>query len=159
MQKKKASFNIIDALIIILVIAVFAGGYVMFFRDCGTVTEESTKKVRYVIQVSNLPAEFADNAKVSETVFDTGTKTAAGVITAVDFEPATHIGHDKINGKQTISPVDGYVNLYITIEGDAVEKNNTYVVQETSVYVGKYLEMMLPDLSCSGSCISLEVVQ
>ena len=62
MQKKKALFNIIDALIIILVIAVFAGGYVMFFRDRGTVTEESTKKVRYVIQVSNLPAEFADNA-------------------------------------------------------------------------------------------------
>lgn len=159
MQKKKASFNIIDALIIVLVIAVFAVGYLVFFRDRGAVQEDSAKKIRYVFQVSSIPAEFADNAKVSQTVFDAGTNTPAGVITAVDFEPATHIGHDKINGKQTISQIDGYVNLYITMEGEAVEKKNTYVVDETSVYVGKYLDMMLPDLTCSGNCISLEVVE
>lgn len=159
MQKKKASFNVIDALIIVLVVAVFAAGYIIFFKDEGSLGDDELFELRYVVQVTSLPEEFADNVKVGDTVFDSGTNTVAGTVVAVDHEQAIHVGHDSINGKQALTPIPNYVNLYITIEGDAVENKNTYTVGETNVYVGRYIDMMMSDLTCTGSCISLELVE
>lgn len=162
MQKRKSSFNVIDALVILLVIAVGLGAYFLFFRKNSDVIDEASAesvRIRYVLQVNELSAEYADNVKVGECVIDYGTHTGAGNITAVGDEPYVYVGHDKTTGQQKLTTVEDYVNLYITVEGDATMKNELYYINDTAVYVGRRLDMILPELFCAGNCISLEIIE
>lgn len=162
MQKRKTGFNIIDALIIILVVAVGLAAYFLFFRQEENTPEEiklETSRVRYVLQINELPADYADNISVGESVIDYGTHTSAGDVVAVDFENYVYVGHNKTTGEQVLTPVEDYVNLYITVEGDATVYDQTYYVSDTSLYIGKRLDMMMPDLFCTGYVISLETVE
>lgn len=162
MQKRKSSFNLIDALIIILLAVALVGAYFLFFGR-GIADSDganaSTAKIRYVLQVNELPIEYSDNIKTGETVIDYGTETDAGTVIAVDYKNSVYVGYDKTTGEQKLTTLDEYVDLYITVEANARVKNNVYYVNDTSMYIGKSLEMMMPDLFCSGSCISLDTVE
>lgn len=161
MQKRKSGFNIIDVLIIIVVVAVGAAAYFLFFRSDAAVEksgEDEVSRIRYVLQVTELPAEYKDNIKEGECLIDYATHASAGDVVAVGSEEYVFVGHDKINGEQKLSPMKDLVNLYVTVEGDARMFREMYVVNNTSVYVGKKIELMMPDLYCSGTCVSLEVI-
>lgn len=164
MQKRKTGFNIIDALIIIIVAVIGVAAYFLFFgsKDMPSADDPEqpeAAKVRYVLQVNQIPAEYSDNIKVDENVIDYGTHTSAGDVVAVDYENYVYVGHDKTTGQQKLTTVDKSVNLYITVEGDAIMKDQTYYVNDTSLYIGKRLDMMMPDLFCSGYVISLETIE
>lgn len=162
MQKRKSAFNVIDALIIILLAMAAAGAYFLFFGSGGMGFDNGSGKaerIRYVLQINELPIEYSDNIKEGETVIDGGTTTAAGTVVAVDFKNSVYVGYDKATGEQKLTTLDEYVDLYITVEGDAKVKDNIFYVNDTSMYVGKSLDMMMPDLYCSGSCISLVTVE
>ena len=160
MQKRKAVFNVIDVLIILIVLAAGVLAYFIFFRSSGGSNEEKEiSKVRYVLQINELPAEYADNIKVDENVIDYGTHTSAGKVVAVDFENYVYVGHDKTTGEQRLTVMEDYVNLYVTVEGDASVINELYHVNDTSVYVGKRLDMMMPNLFCTGYCISVDAAE
>ncbi len=162
MQKRKFTFNIIDALIIVLVLAVGLGAYLLFFRENSDAIEDAIAenvKIRYVLQVNELPAEYADNIQTGECVIDYGTHTSAGDVVAIGSEDFVYVGYDKTTGQQKLTPIKELVNLYITVEGEATMKNEMYYVNDTAVYVGRRLDMMMPDLFCAGNCISLEVIE
>lgn len=162
MQKRKSGFNIIDVLIILLVVAVGFAAYFLFFRsDAATERngDEEKIKIRYVLQVSELPAEYADNIKEGECLIDYATHVSAGDVVAVGSEEFVYVGHDKTTGEQKLTPVKELTNLYITVEGEARMFKEMYVVNNTSVYVGKRIDLMMPDLFCTGTCISLEVIE
>ena len=162
MQKRKFSFNIIDAVIIILVLAVGLGAYFLFFRENSGAIEDAIAenvKIRYVLQVNELPAEYADNIQVGECVMDYGAHASAGDVVAVGSEDYVYVGYDKTTGQQKLTPVKELVNLYVTVEGEATMKNEMYYINDTAVYVGRRLDMMMPDLFCSGNCISIEVIE
>ena len=163
MKKQKTGFNIIDALIILVIVAAGVAAYFVFFGNNNTpVSDEKTPeaaKVRYVLQVYQLPSMYSDNITVGENVIDYGTHTSAGSVVAVDYENYVYVGHDKTTGEQRLTPLEDSVNLFITVEGDALMKNETYYVDNTSVYVGKRLDMMMPDLFCTGYVVSLETIE
>ncbi|MBE6708166.1 MAG: DUF4330 domain-containing protein [Ruminococcaceae bacterium] len=162
MQKRKFSFNIIDAVIIVLVLALGLGVYFLFFRENSGAIEDAIAenvKIRYVLQVNELPCEYVDNIQVGECVMDYGTRTSAGDVVAIGSEDFVYVGYDKTTGQQKLTPVKELANLYITVEGEATMKNEMYYVNDTAVYVGRRLDMMMPDLFCSGSCISLEIIE
>lgn len=161
MQKRKSGFNIIDVLIILLVLAVGFGAYFLFFRSDAAMDEnvgDEKVKVRYVLQVSELPAEYKDNIKAGEPVIDCATHISAGDIVAVGSEDFVYVGHDKTTGEQKLTTVKDYVNLYITVEGEASLFKEMYVINNTSVYVGKKIDLMMPELFCGSTCISMEVI-
>ena len=162
MQKRKFSFNIIDAVIIILVLAVGLGAYFLFFRENSGVIEDAIAenvKIRYVLQVNELSSEYADNVQVGDSMKDYGTNTIAGTVVAVGSEDYVYVGYDKTTGQQKLNPLKEYVNLYVTVEGEATMKNEMYYVNDTAVYVGRRLDMMMPDLFCTGNCISFEIIE
>ena len=164
MKKQKTGFNIIDALIIILVVAVGVGVYFVFFsgkKSANDVVDTPVEaaKIKYVLQVNQLPVDYSDNIEVGQNVIDYGTHTSAGIVSNLDYENYVYVGHDKNTGEQRLTPVEESVNLYITVEGEAKLSKETYYVNDTSVYVGKRLDMMMPDLFCSGYVVSLEVME
>ena len=160
MQKRKTAFKIIDSIIIIFVVAAGLVAYFLFFNrdEANSDSNDEISRVRYVLQVNELSSDFSDNIKAGETVLDYGTHTSAGEVVAVDFENYVYVGHDKTTGEQVLTPVEDYVNLYITVEGDAVLEDEIYYINDTSLYIGKRLDMMMPDLFCVGHVISFETI-
>lgn len=164
MQKRKSTFNIIDALIVLLVVAVGLGVYFLFFRQSSDVVEEDqpapqNARIRYVLQVSEIKNEYTDNIQIGEKVIEYGTRTSVGEVTAVGNEEYVYVGHDKTTGQQKLTPLKDYSNLYITVEGNATMKSELYYINENAMYVGRKIDMFLPDLFCTGTCISLEIIE
>jgi len=161
MEKRRFRFNIIDLLIILVVVAVGLVAYLVFFKadPPAPVDEMEKAKIRYVLQVSQLSADFADNIEVGESVYDKDAGGVAGEIVAVDPKPYYYIGHDKVDGGQVRTLDEDYVNLYITVEADATVVDELYRVNKTNVHIGKKIVMMMPNLFCTGNCIDLTVVE
>jgi len=128
MEKRRFRFNIIDLLIILVVVAVGLVAYLVFFKadPPAPVDEMEKAKIRYVLQVSQLSADFADNIEVGESVYDKDAGGVAGEIVAVDPKPYYYIGHDKVDGGQVRTLDEDYVNLYITVEADATVVDELY---------------------------------
>jgi len=149
-------------MIIIVVAVVLFFVYFVFFRGNNSITDEQvqpeTVRLRYVLQVSELPVEYKDNIKVGETILDYATYYSAGDVVSIYSEPSVYVGHNKTTGEQVLTRIDSLNDLYITVEGEALVKNHTYYINKTDIYIGKRINLMMPNLFCSGNCIKVEVV-
>ena len=59
-----------------------------------------------------------------------------------------------------LSPVDGFVTQYVTIEAEASLVSDgypKYSIGGYDIFVGSLVYLSLPNLVCSGYCISLDV--
>ena len=71
MSKRKFRFNIIDALIILLVLAaVGVIGYVVASEKQAPEEVKQDKKIQYVIQITELKDEFTGNIKQGVTLYE-----------------------------------------------------------------------------------------
>lgn len=157
MEKKKHRFNIIDLVIIAAVVAIGALLVKSFIFDARNDNKAEKVNLQYVIETDMLSEDLADNVKVGDAVYDYVSGRKIGQVTACDVRNATHIGMSD-SGAQVISDVVGYRTLYITVEGQASGTAGGYSVETVAISVGKAYSLMLPDLYCTGSCISAEVV-
>lgn len=163
MKKRKSSFNIVDVFIIFLAAALLFGVYFLFFKRNSDKLSDSSQPItglRYVLEVSGLESDYSDNVKVGENVIDAENGDVIGRVSAVDFQAHVHVGYDKATGEQRLTPVDDLVDLYITVESDsAFIRDNLCYVENTSIYIEKKLSLMMPDLFCEATCISLDVTE
>ncbi len=162
MLKRKSSFNIIDALIIIIIAIVGVGVYMFFSANSTALTEDealNTSKIRYTVQVGELPREYADSIKVGDTVFDYETGVGIGTVAAVDFKNSVYVGYDKTTGGQKLTSLEDFVDLVITVETSAKKTERYFAIDDISMYIGKNLKMITPGLFCEGSCIYIDTVE
>lgn len=156
MEKKKHRFNAVD-LIILLAVAVSAVLLVKtFVLDAKSDVQDKAVKLQYVIETDMISEDLADNVSVGDSVYDYETGRIIGTVTACDVRNATHVGMSS-SGAQVVSDVVGYRSLYITVEGEASGGPSGYSVNSVPVSVGEDYALMLPQLYCTGSCISAEV--
>ena len=146
MSKRKFRFNIIDALIILLVLAaVGVIGYVVASEKQAPEEVKQDKKIQYVIQITELKDEFTGNIKL-------------GVVTACNSEKTYYTGTDSKKGVQVISEIDGRSNMFVTLEADASFKDNIYPVNGVSLLVGTSIRFITPGLTSGAVVVSLETV-
>lgn len=161
MRKTKVKFNLMDALIL-LAIAVVAVLLLYIFvwseeRSIDSFTGTEPSHATYVIEVSDVPEEFSDKVKVGEKVIDSSTKTSLGAVQALETQDYYVTTLNLHEGTQVLSRVEDRINLYITIEADALMDGYTYTVGGTELYVGRLLYLSFTDFVCSGYCIALDV--
>ena len=154
MSKRKFRFNIIDALIILLVLAaVGVIGYVVASEKQAPEEVKQDKKIQYVIQITELKDEFTGNIKPGETLYE-----KLGVVTACNSEKTYYTGTDSKKGVQVISEIDGRSNMFVTLEADASFKDNIYTVNGVSILVGTSIRFITPGLTSGAVVVSLETV-
>lgn len=159
MSKRKFRFNIIDALIILLVLAaVGVIGYVVASEKQAPEEVKQDKKIQYVIQITELTDEFTGNIKPGETLYEVETNKKLGVVTACNSEKTYYIGTDSKKGVQVISEIDGRSNMFVTLEADASFKDNIYTVNGVSILVGTSIRFITPGLTSGAVVVSLETV-
>ncbi len=160
MSKKKVKFNIMDALILLAVLAVAAVLlYVFVFSESGEGLSDDTYTITYVVEVTRLNEEFADRVAVGDAVVDSSKKLPIGTVVAIEKHPHEHLGKNTKDGSVTLNTVDGFLDLYITIEAPATLNGISYNIGGYEVRVGTKVYLSFSDLVSEGHCISLSAAQ
>ena len=159
MRKTKFRFNIMDALILlVLAAAVLVLLYVFVWSEhtsLGSLKGEEPHKIHYVVEITGLSEQYRDLIEVGDSVIDSSKKMNIGTVTAVEWQDYMYLGTNLHEGSLTLNPVEDYVTMYVTIEADASMDGISYSISGYEIYVGAFVYMSFSDLVCSGYCISL----
>lgn len=152
MEKRKHKFNVIDAIVILLIAAVLTIAVVKIVSNSSGKTNDV--KLTFVMQTDMIQDELSDNVKVGDAVYDGDTGRKIGEVTACDMRPAQHTGSDS-NGAPVVSDVPGYKTLYVTCFALSVSGDDGYTVEGVPISSGRRYVLMFPSLYCEAECISI----
>ena len=144
MKSKKlfGVFNIVDVILILAVIVVGAVGAKMFLGGgSSTDTAAETKTYSYVVMGQEVLDETADFPVVGGNAYNSSTSAYLGTVKEVATEQFTETVYDKDTSKFHKVPVEGYSNIYVTIEGPGSETEKDITVNGTTVKTGMELNV------------------
>jgi hypothetical protein len=135
-------FNIVDIILILVVIAVAAVGAKMFLGG-GSSTEKAaeTKTYSYVVMGQEVLDETAEFPVVGGNAYNSSTSAYLGTVKEVATEEFTETVYDKETSKFHKIPVEGYSDIYVTIEGPGSETEKDITVNGTTVKTGMELNV------------------
>lgn len=133
-------FNIVDIILILAVIVVGAVGAKMFLGG-STDTAAATKTYSYVVMGAEVLDETADFPVVGGNAYNSSTSAYLGTVKEVATEQFTETIYDKDTSKFHKVPVEGYSNIYVTIEGPGTETEKDITVNGTTVKTGMELNV------------------
>lgn len=140
-------FNWIDAVIIILVIALCAGGY-WYLNRHGKIASKQTTKIEFTIAVSRVPIEVANAYHVGDKV-TFGTKNVdTGVISNVVIIPFTQDIANPTTGELQKAKIEGFYDAYVTIQTQGTETDKLIQSSQETLNVG--VEMIFHGKGFSG---------
>ena len=135
-------FNIVDILLILIVIIVgIVGGRMLLGGRGAAESGADTKTYSYVVMGEEVVAETANFPVVGGNAYESSTSTYLGTVKDVKTEPFTETMFNRTTGKYEKVPVDGYSNIYVTIEGNGKETEKDITVEGTTVKVGMELNV------------------
>lgn len=136
-------FNIVDVILILVVIAVGIVGAKMFLGGGSgeANTGAETKTYSYVVMGQEVLDETADFPVVGGNAFNSSTSAYLGTVKEVAKEDFTETVYSRNSGTFQKIPVEGYSNIYVTIEGEGTETEKDITVNGTTVKVGMELNV------------------
>ncbi|MBQ4066859.1 MAG: DUF4330 family protein [Clostridia bacterium] len=153
--KKKKSINFVDLIIIIALISALILAGTVIFRD---VAGGDRVTVSYTVKVEPIDTTFVSKAAEGNGVYDFETAEFIGTVSAVSDAQAYKRSYRE-DGTVKDSVIEGMSVLYITVEAEAIRRDNGYAIGSTLVGIGRELEIRLPNLYCSGECVRVEVIE
>ena len=135
-------FNIVDIILIVMVIAAGIIGAKMFLGGSDEAdTAVDTKTYSYVVMGQDVVEEIAELPVVGGNAYNSSTSAYLGVVADVKTEPYTETVYNEAAGKFEKAPVEGYSNIYLTIEGKGAETEKDITVEGTTVKTGMELNV------------------
>ena len=135
-------FNIVDIILILLVIAAAAVGAKMFLGGSNSAeTATETKTYSYVVMGQQVLDETAEFPVVGGNAYNSSTSAYLGTVKEVATEEFTETVYDKDTSNFHKVPVEGYSNIYVTIEGPGAETEKDITVNGTTVKTGMELNV------------------
>ena len=157
MKQRSSSFNIIDALIILLVVAIIGvGGYLLFFRSASN----DKVTIDYEVEIGLVLSDFDGLIKVGDTVISTVAKDVLGTVVDVEYSPAEFITTNTESGEKTSTPYpEGtYSKVRLTIRTEADYKDNVYYAGAVKIYFGSTIYFRVPNFVGGGVCLGAKPV-
>lgn len=153
MANKKAKFNIIDV-IVILVVAI-AVGYVAYAIAGSLEDGGETVSVEYVIETDVIRKDVVMSLSEGDAVYaDDG--TYMGKVKYCEVVRAVKEGVDS-NGNAVITETEDYT-LLLTVDVSTVSKKSGYTVADHKIACGEKYSLRCPSLAFEGVCVSVKTV-
>ncbi len=157
-QNKKGRFNVVDALITVIILLVaFA---ILWIFDPFLWFSADTKQevtLKYVVELKGVDDDVNSNIKAGETVTNASTKNAIGTIVSVKTRNATVWEYDEKSDSMVEKTIEGKSDIYITIQVKCVyEKSVGYTVNGQQIAYGTVLNLRLTNFNGVGTCVSIE---
>ncbi|MCI8979614.1 MAG: DUF4330 domain-containing protein [Clostridia bacterium] len=134
MSEKKIKFTVIDAVIILVILAALAIGVKkvmpMFMNADGD------EKIDFTVLIQKEDIGFADAITVGDNVTVSLTEKDGGTVKDVKAEPAVTLAYNSIDGAYSNEIIEGKYDVYITIEAEASVSDLALKTGGTAVKVG-----------------------
>lgn len=159
--RKKAKFNIIDFLIILVVLLLIATIVYVFLPSSWIekISSDKTVDIQYTIEIKGIDEDFLNNIRENDTVLNSITKSNIGTVTAVDYSTQhTQLEYNEAEQIGILSVFPDKYDIIVTITAKAqfTEKEG-YTVNGTRIAVGEKISARFPNYLCEGYCISVPV--
>ncbi|MEA4831864.1 MAG: DUF4330 domain-containing protein [Oscillospiraceae bacterium] len=134
---RQYSFNIVDALLIVVVLCIIAGGIYFFVIRKTNGTE--AVRLEYTLEIPIQKKEFDGAVKTGDMLINTVAKDIIGTVVAVKYENATSATTNLNDGTMHVVqyPEGVYSKLIMTIRSDAKRENGMLYIQTVNIAVGK----------------------
>lgn len=134
MSEKKIKFTVIDAVIILVILAALAIGVkkvIPMFMNAG-----GDEKIDFTVLIQKEDIGFADAITVGDNVTVSLTEKDGGTVKDVKAEPAVTLAYNSIDGAYSNEIIEGKYDVYITIEAEASVSDLALKTGGTAVKVG-----------------------
>lgn len=154
-EKKKIRFNVIDAIVLVVILAVVAFVGIKLFGGevAGNSASGNTFVMTYYIEES--PSFAAENIEVGSSVSDEGKNVPLGKVTAVELgESVMFAANDE--GKMIKSGKEGYNSVTLTTEVQGAEFDHGIEVGNVKYVVGHTMTLYAGKAKLYGRIASIE---
>lgn len=157
----KAKFNFIDAIIILLILAVIAAGLYMFLGG-GLFTTSAggdgeTSKIQYSVEIKQKTRDYCDNINVGDAVQIGDKEKASAVIEDIDIVPTKMLFEDKKSGVVHYSEIPEMYDIILTLSSDGRHTDSAIYADNVLVRIGERVTVRGKGYSGNGFVMSLDV--
>ncbi len=153
-QGKKLRFNIIDFLIVCAVISIIV--LFVFRSGIDKPYVENETSIRYTVVISGAQTQVMNFPSVDDIVYSQDGQTPIGKIVSKSFTPSQVYTVD-LNGKIVKTERVGHVDVYLTIETDAVALDSGYEIdKDIFIISGEEISIRLDNLRLDATVIEVE---
>lgn len=153
MAEKKIKFTVIDALIILVVIAAVAIAAVKFAPSLFIKTEKST--VEFTVLIAEKEIAFADAMSVGDRVTLSLTEKDGGVIKNIESKVAEKVTFNSIDGSYKIAQIEDKRDIYVTVEADVDVSDLAVKTGGTEIRVGEEIPVRGKGYATEGYIITV----
>ncbi len=139
---KKIKFNLIDILVVVLVLALIAGG-VFFAKSYNKNEEQGTKTI--VLEAKELKKSICDVVKTDDIAYDGTKNTRLGEIVDFEVKPAMTDSISSRDGVVKKVEIPERYDLYLTIE----------VPQNSDIQIGEHFWIETSVFKCNGYVLEI----
>lgn len=154
--KIKFRFNLIDALLIVTIIA--AAGiliYIFMSSEVDLFSDGNTVAIEYTVEIKQIRTEFRDLISIEDPVTDTVTQYPIGSVTDVAYSDTQYTGINRGTGELVFSNYPERMNIVVTIHATAEASSDGYIVNGYRVSVGKNIALRVPSFIGEGYCTTI----
>lgn len=162
-EKKRGSFNVADAVIIIVILALAFGVFRLIDPfHWFTANDVRDVSIRYVVKLRSIDNDvnIKDNIKKGMSVMNSTTEYSIGNVEAVNVREAVVWEYVEDSPEMTQKTIEGKSDVYITVTVKATfESGVGYEVNGQRIAVGTTLDIRLSGFVGSGDCVELEEIK
>ena len=153
---KKHKFNVVDAVIIIVIAAVIGAAVLFFTADTPVVISE-TVSIEYVVELRTVRDEFVGNFSLNESMVDAVAKYHLGTVIDYDIGPSIYMGNDFSAGAVVIGEYPEHSCVKLTVAAEAtVGGDGRYVIDGGyDISVGTAVHLRLPNYTGTAYCTQI----
>ena len=165
---KKRSFNMVDVILIVMVLA-FLSVVIFLFASNATIQWRGGEnvKVEYTVEISGISQEMAAKIRVGDRVLDAENSYVIGSITNTEIDDCVEYVYNEASGRiEAVAYTDEgssssiRKNLLITITADAhYTAGQGYDVNGYRIAVNQDMQLCFPGYTGEGQCISLIILE
>jgi len=154
--KRRFRFNVIDALLLLILFAAMGLlGYIFLWNGAAPSEEAAKTDLVYVIETKEFPKELRGLVSVGDKIVDTVGHYALGEVINVQYSDMTYTGLNEATGELVTSPFPNHLKVAITVRAAADVSDSAYSIGGYRMSVGTKVYFRVPHFTYSGYCVSL----
>ncbi|MBC7766296.1 MAG: DUF4330 family protein [Hyphomonadaceae bacterium] len=159
-EKSKRGLNIVDYIIILIILALMIGLGVRYagkLKGSDLLAKASEQKILLTVEVVGQTIDVTNGIKQGDLVRFSDRDKKMGTIVDVKKRPTEKVMADNINGVFIKTLVPDRYDSIVTIEADAIEKEEYIEAGKIKVAIGQMMSLRNKDFGASGWIISMKM--
>ena len=145
----KAKFNVVDAVIILLILAVGAAGFLFLGNRSQVVSTGKNVKIFYDVEITEREEYMIDRFTEGEKVSVGEKEKIPATIVKKEVRPAVKSSFDGVSGKFVNTEIPGRYDIIVTLMSEGTDGVGAVSSNGTAIRVG--MQAVVKGRDCAGS--------